>query len=83
MKPALMLLVVGLMLAGCLPTAAISRFETVEPLIEAQVDAVIEFNNKRLCALPVDVLIRQRSEMGKDWFEGWKLMCPKAKELFE
>lgn len=76
--------IVALVLGGCmLPSTAISRFEAIEPLIEAQVDAVLAFHNRRFCALPVDVLVRQREEHGDDWFKGWLLMCPNAAELFQ
>lgn len=71
----------ALILSGCVASGFASRFEAAETQVEKEVDTAVGFALKRLCSMPIDVLVRQARERGGDWTRGYFMMCPELRLL--
>lgn len=71
----------ALVLSGCVASGLASRLDAADAQAEKEVDNVIGFALKRLCSMPIDVLVRQARERGNDWTRGYFMMCPELRLL--
>lgn len=72
---------VALFVSSCVASGIASRLDAADAQAESEVDNVVDFALKRLCSMPVDVLVRQARERGGDWTRGYFMMCPELRLL--
>lgn len=71
-----------LALTGCLPSTTLDRVEALDRVAEGEVDRLVEFNVRRLCSAPTDVLARQAAK-SRDIAAGMYLICGPVRSLVD
>ena len=74
------LVLAALLLAGCLPSAGIARFQAAEAIAENEIDAVVAFAVDRLCQMKLDIMARAAAR-DSDMARAMYYACPELRGL--